>query len=93
MGIVWEPFHKGVPLLGVLENPTDGRFRTSFGRTCVFQTSQNLIFDHLCLSIMIYGDDMGSPAKELFVDYIYINLKVQHMFNTKRTMDIEVLTY
>ena len=24
MGIVWEAYHKGVPLLGVPENPTDG---------------------------------------------------------------------
>ena len=24
MGIVWETYHKGVPLLGVPENPTDG---------------------------------------------------------------------
>ena len=23
MGIVWEAYHKGVPLLGVPENPTD----------------------------------------------------------------------
>ena len=23
MGIVWETYHKGVPLLGVPENPTD----------------------------------------------------------------------
>ena len=23
MGIVWETYHKGVPLLGVTENPTD----------------------------------------------------------------------
>ena len=25
MGIVWEAYHKGVPLLGVPENPTDMR--------------------------------------------------------------------
>ena len=26
MGIVWEAYHKGVPLLGVPENPIDKRF-------------------------------------------------------------------
>ena len=26
MGIVWEAYHKGVPLLGVPENPTEPRY-------------------------------------------------------------------
>ena len=31
MGIVWEAYHKGVPLLGVPENPTDQIFVISKG--------------------------------------------------------------
>ena len=27
MGIIWEAYHKGVPLLGVPENPTDLEFQ------------------------------------------------------------------
>ena len=43
MGIVWEAYHKGVPLLGVPENPTEvgGGFKKTTGpifwmRRCFF---------------------------------------------------------
>ena len=29
MGIVWEAYHKGVPVLGVPENPIDGKSLTN----------------------------------------------------------------
>ena len=49
MGIVWEAYHKGVPLLGVPENPIDLYFSSCFSESrSVDQWAWNPC--HSCLS-------------------------------------------
>ena len=39
MGMLWEAYHKGVPLLGVPENPTENR--NDFGLDCKTTPTRN----------------------------------------------------
>ena len=52
MGIIWETSHKGVPLLGVLENPTDLTYQVQqngFGLRLGLEPGDLLLFWYLRL--------------------------------------------